>query len=114
MGLDVSGEDYVDVNDALKRIGGNEGLYKRLLKRFVDGTEMESLENALNSGDMEEAARFAHTIKGVSANLSLTKISIISTQLEQDIKNGSDYEAGFSELRQAYGVTIDVINEYVA
>ena len=97
---------YIDVEGALKRVGGNMDLFKRLLKRFSDGDEFSRLETAIGSGDMEEAARLSHAIKGVSSNLSLTMIATLSTQIEQLIKGGDDYSACYSELKDAYSTTI--------
>ena len=111
MDTDVNIKEYLDKDDALKRIGGNEGLYKKLLARFVDGDYLDVLCTALQSGDTEESARAAHTLKGVSANLSLIKIRDISMDLEQEIKNGADYAACLDELKQAFDVTLEIVAE---
>jgi len=112
--IDVNNGEYIDINDAVKRIGGNMELYKRLLGRFVSGNELSVLEGALQSGDVEEAKRLTHTIKGVSANLSLVRIRAVTTDLEQTLKDGLDYSASFSELKQAYDGTIKKIEEITA
>ena len=109
MDIDVSAREYIDVDDALKRVGGNEGLYKKLLTRFVDGNYMDALESAIQSGDMEESARAAHTLKGVSANLSLVKIQSVSVDLEHAIKEGLDHSGKFDELKQVYSATLEKI-----
>ena len=111
MDIDVKHEDYIDVEDAVHRIGGNRDLYKRLLGRFVDGNHFETLVNALDSGDMEEAAHLAHTLKGVSANLSLVKVMSITAELEYCIKEGADHTGRLAELREAYSVTLGLIAE---
>ena len=109
MGIDVNGKEYIDIDDALKRIGGNEGLYKKLLARFVDGNYLDTLDNAIQSGDMEESARAAHTLKGVSANLSLVKIQAVSIELEHAIKNGLDHSEKLEELKQVFSATLEKI-----
>lgn len=109
--MDTNNKEFIDIEDALKRVGGNEGLYKRLLGRFVDGDHLGPLENALQSGDFEESAHLAHTLKGVSANLSLIKVTTLSAELEQAIKNGNDYSLLLSNLKQAYGTTLEKISE---
>ena len=111
MDMDHIDKEYIDVDDALRRVGGNMDLYKRLLGRFIEGDSVELLENALGSGDMEEASRLAHTIKGVSANLSLEKIRSISVDLEQAIKCGSDHSSIFSQLKDAHKSTAQRIAE---
>jgi len=102
-------KEYIDIDDALKRIGGNEGLYKKLLSRFVDGNYLDTLCNAIQSGDMEESARAAHTLKGVSANLSLVKIQSASIELEHAIKESRDYPEKLEELKQVFSITMEQI-----
>ena len=109
MDIDAISKEYIEVDDALKRIGGNEGLYKKLLTRFIDGNYLDLLCNAVESGDMEESARMAHTLKGVSANLSLFKIQSVSTELEHMIKDGKDHSAKLDELKQVYNITLEKI-----
>jgi len=111
MDIDVKREDYMDVEDAVHRIGGNMDLYKRLLGRFVAGNHFDTLVEALDSGDKEEAAHHAHTLKGVSANLSLVKVMTITTQLEQCVKEGADHTELLAALRDAYSVTLGLITE---
>jgi len=101
--------EYIDVDGALKRVGGNMDLYKRLLKRFVEGNNLGPLKGAIVNGNPEEAARHAHTVKGVSSNLSLIKIADLSANLEQLIKNGEDHSACLAELEQAYDTTVAII-----
>jgi len=113
MDIEVNREDYIDVEDAVHRIGGNRDLYKRLLGRFVDGNHFDALVNALDSGDKDEAAHLAHTLKGVSANLSLVKIMSITVELEKCIKESADHTARLAELRDAYDVTLGMIAELV-
>ena len=111
--MDINNVDneYFDLDDALARIGGNMSLYKRLLGRFIEGNHFEDLERALQSGDTEEAARQAHSLKGVSANLSLTKIRSLSVELEQLLKDNADYTDCLAELKQAFITTVEKASE---
>ena len=104
-------EDYINVDDALKRVGGNIGLYHKLLGRFVEGNQLDELEKAFEDGNMEDASRMAHTIKGVAANLSLLKLQAVSAELEHAVKDSLDYTDKLSEFRDVYGVTVQVISE---
>jgi len=113
MDIEVKREDYIDVEEAVHRIGGNMDLYKRLLGRFVDGNHFYALVGALDGGDKEEAAHLAHTLKGVSANLSLIKVTSLTVALEQCIKEDADHSGRLAELRDAYDVTLEIIAELV-
>ena len=101
----VNPEEYVNVKDALRRIGGSMDLYKRLLNQFMGGDHIEPLEEALSSGDTEKASHLVHTLKGVCANLSLVKLADVSVALEHNIKDGEDYTDNLEELKAAYEIT---------
>ena len=111
MDLKAVSAEYIDVDDALKRIGGNVELYKKLLKRYADGSQLTELENVLQEGNTEEAARVTHTIKGVSANLSLVKIRTIAVEMEQLLTGGLDHSAKLAEFKQANDETLRIITE---
>ena len=108
--MDIN-KEIVDVQDALKRIGGSMDLYKRLLAQFTGGDHISPLEEALSTGAMEEASRLIHTLKGVAANLSLVKLSAVASELEQKVKNGLDHSDTFAELKNVYLETSQQIVE---
>jgi len=95
-------QELVNVEDALKRIGGSLDLYKRLLGQFTGGDHIDPLEEALNVGAMEKASHLIHTLKGVAANLSLVKLSGAATDLEHKVKNGVEHSDSFAELKNIY------------
>ena len=102
--MDINNE-FVDVQDALKRIGGSMDLYKRLLKQFTGGDHISPLEEALSVGAMDEASRLIHTLKGVAANLSLKKLSSSASELEHKIKDGISHSDTLAELKNIYYTT---------
>jgi len=109
--MDVNRDEYVNVEDALKRIGGSMDLYKRLLAQFTGGNHIDPLEEALSTGAFDEAGRLIHALKGVAANLSLTKLSTIAAELEQKVHNGVEHSDTFNELKNAYYITSQQIAE---
>jgi len=108
--LDIN-QEYVNVQDALKRIGGSMDLYKRLLNQFTGGDHIDPLEEALSVGAMDEASRLVHTLKGVAANLSLMKVSAKASELEHNIKDGVCHSESFAELKNAYYITSQEISK---
>ena len=91
MSVSADRGEYVNVSDALGRLGGNMGLYKMLLKRF-DGSEyINEIEESLQNGDREKAVRAAHSLKGVSANLSFEVLRSFSAELEGILASGGDH-----------------------
>jgi len=79
-----------DMAGVMERLGGNEGLLRRLLTKFHD-TYRDSrikLFALLDTSDKEEAYRMVHSIKGVSANLGLARLSGLAAALEKRMKAG--------------------------
>ena len=107
------GSEYIDLDDGLARMGGNMALYKRLLGRFVGDDLYSELEGFIMSGNLDDATRQAHSIKGVSGNLSLMKLNSISIELERLLKEKADYSSQLSEMKQVYDNTIEKIRELI-
>ena len=64
----------VDVDGGLKRIGGNEALYKRLLNTFVKSMKGQEISPDFDTTNYEDVKEKAHAIKGTSGNLSITPV----------------------------------------
>lgn len=77
-------------------IGGDfDGVKSRLLTEeriekfvniFFDDPTYSSLEENLNAGNLQEAFRAAHTLKGVSRDVGLTTISDPATELADALR----------------------------
>jgi two-component system sensor histidine kinase/response regulator len=82
----------ISISSGLGRVGGNKRLYAKLLCQFKDGQEKaeEQINAALQSGDVETAARLAHTVKGVSGNLGGESLYRAAAELEKAIKEGKE------------------------
>ncbi len=70
--------------EGLARMGGNQALYRSLLRQFVrDNSQVaERLSTLLNSGDLSNARMVAHTLKGVAGNLGLKDFAASAADLE--------------------------------
>jgi len=110
--MDINSE-YIDLQDALKRLGGSLDLYKKLLKQFIAGNHIDPLEEALNTGELTEASQLTHALKGVSANLSLIMLSGCARKLEADVKSNNDFSDTFNDLKNAYQVTLKEISKII-
>ena len=82
----------ISIPSGLGRVGGNKQLYAKLLCKFKEGQEsaVEQIKAALQSGDVETAARLAHTVKGVSGNLGGESLYRAAAELEKAIKVGKE------------------------
>src|SRR5438046_2205311 len=68
---DFSAALGLDAQDGLQRVAGNQKLYLKLLRQFVDqqGKAPGQIASALTRGDAALAERLAHTLKGVAGNI---------------------------------------------
>jgi two-component system, sensor histidine kinase and response regulator len=79
-----------DVARALKRVGGNVDLYRRLLGSLVH-TQADAdlrLAEALAKPDLRQAEHIAHTVKGVAANLGGLALTEAASHLDGELKQG--------------------------
>ena len=78
----------VDWESGVKRLMGNEQLYRKLLAKFAAsyGDAAGRIRNALSAGDRQTAHNELHTLKGVTANLSLAPLADLVLAAEQDAR----------------------------
>ena len=102
----------IDLQEGLIRLAGHTRIYKNLLKRFAENQAEtpDKIRQALTAGDLETAHILAHTIKGVSGNISATFVFESAIRLDEAIKNKDvqtamtllpDFSARLSEVIQS-------------
>lgn len=73
----------VDVVSGLERFMGNEALFERFFRRFMDDKSYAELVDAISCKDTERAFTAAHTLKGVCGNLSMVRMEkLVGSQVE--------------------------------
>ena len=70
----------IDVNSAIERFMGNESLFERFLKKFLEDSNYHDLLAAISSGDSEGALKSSHTLKGICGNLSMNHLFDLLTR----------------------------------
>jgi signal transduction histidine kinase/DNA-binding response OmpR family regulator/HPt (histidine-containing phosphotransfer) domain-containing protein len=102
----------IDIEDGLKRVGGNVQLYRGLLVKFAarnNDTGFE-LTAALDSGDHEVAQRIAHTVKGVAGNIGMKPVQVAAEKLEKAIReNDAAAPTILQDFTTALRIQIDAI-----
>jgi CheY-like chemotaxis protein/HPt (histidine-containing phosphotransfer) domain-containing protein len=85
---EISGVNWTD---GLARVGGNRNLYKKLLSQFRSGNAktVDQMKSALGNGDANTAARMAHSVRGVAANLGADPLASVGAELEMFLKQGN-------------------------
>ncbi len=78
----------IDLPDGLRRLAGNQRLYRNLIEQFAkkQGESSGQISAALMNGDRQLAERLAHTVKGVAGNLGIKQIQTCAEKLERAIR----------------------------
>jgi HPt (histidine-containing phosphotransfer) domain-containing protein len=105
---------YVNMDEGIQRVVNNAKLYVRLLSKFKADTNLDDIFSFLDAGDYEKAQNAAHTIKGISANLSLTELYRQILELETQIKARAVNPDQIETVKSAFAETIKRIDEVIA
>jgi two-component system sensor histidine kinase/response regulator len=103
---DVPTVDGLDSADGLRRVGGNDRLYLRLLRQFASqqADVVGKIRAALAANDCESATRLAHTLKGVAGNLGAGTVQAAAAAVETLLRDGAPADATNPALEQLAGV----------
>lgn len=101
-----------DLDDALKRLRREEMVQKFVCK-FMDDKSFDLFEESMGKKDYDEALRAVHTLKGISQNLSFTRLVESSTIVTKALRaNDWDKAADMMpQLSKDYHEVIDAIEE---
>ena len=111
------------ISEFYSRTGGNyqevinhlvdEKRVARFLKMFLSDPSCESLEEALEQGNIQEAFRAVHTLKGVCLNMGFSGLFEECSKVTEDLRSGN-LEAGMQNmpaLRQRYRSIVESIGQ---
>ena len=116
------------IQECYQSLGGNfaevqqrlpsDRLIKRFITKFLDDGSYAELSQAMASGQREQAFRAAHTLKGVCANLSFTKLLRSASALTDLLRQESDAisesaAAALTDVTRDYSRTISAIRAYL-
>lgn len=89
---DIAG---VNVHAGVQRLSGRPHAYLRLLEQLIElhGKDHDLILARLQAGQVEDARRAAHSLKGSSAMLCAEAVSAAALAIEQDIDAGLDIAA---------------------
>lgn len=100
-------------DEVIGRLRKEELLQKFVLK-FLNDPSFNNLCIAMETHDRENAFMAAHTIKGVSQNLSFTKLYNSSCLLTEALRDAWEENsvALFNQTSKDYEQTVNAIKEY--
>ena len=84
-----------DTDEGLGRCMNNEAFYFRMIGKVVNDPSFERLAEASVSGDLDSFFEASHALKGVLANLSLTPMTEVASELTELLraKKEADYKS---------------------
>ena len=92
----------INLADGLNRIEKNEKLYLKLLRSFCceHKEAPQKISELLKKDDRKELNHFAHSLKGVAANIGMSGLKKLSSCAEQKASSGTEQEVEgiFQEL----------------
>jgi CheY-like chemotaxis protein len=103
----------IHFTEALQRIEGNERLYFKLLKSFCREQKESPLKisKLLQQDDRKELKHFAHSLKGVSANIGMAGLQKLSSHAEQKAGHGTAEE--IKTVFQDVADELETITQYL-
>ncbi|HET9332311.1 MAG TPA: response regulator [Gemmatimonadota bacterium] len=115
----VPNVEGLDTAAGLSRVAGNERLYLKLLRQFVDQqaeavTEIRAL---LQERRTEDAERLAHTLKGVSATLGVKDVPEVAETAERAIKDrapSGEIDVALEKVEAALGLAVTRLRDALA
>lgn len=105
----------VNTDEALLRFMNNSELYKKMLLKFPPNIEKLEVMSFIDAGDYKTATENAHTIKGVTGNLSLTPLYTGYTEIVNLLRADKPDEARkiLVDLLPVQEQIISCINKYL-
>ncbi len=105
----------VDVDDLWDRFMGDESFVLTFVRRFAEDKNFERLVSAFDKGDLEEAERISHTMKGLSGTLSLTELYPLFTEQNTLLRRSKfeDAKAMMPQMTECYRKAIDGMNSFL-
>ncbi|MCG9695631.1 PAS domain S-box protein [Shewanella sp. Isolate11] len=104
----------LDIDKGLQLVQNSARLYRRIFERFYTGQmhATEQIELALSQGKVDDAIRCAHTLKGVSGNLSSPRLVELAKNVENKLMESE--KADISEELQQLNRLVTSICEAIS
>ena len=103
-----------DYEEAMGRLR-SERLVQKFVLKFLEDGSFELLCRSMEAGDLSEAFRAAHTIKGVCANMAFSALLKSSSQLTELLRGGDMGDRAqelFQRVKVDYAKTAQAIQAF--
>lgn len=98
----------INTGEALRRFSNNSALYVRMLGKLPATIADLQVMPYIKSGEIDTAISNAHTLKGLTGNLSLSPLYVAYTEITNDLRAGNAEKAQ-SELEVILPLQNDII-----
>lgn len=87
----------------------NDAFIERMVKKFMENNSYNALIEAYKANDIKQVFNYAHALKGVAGNLSLTKLFEASCELTEATrdKEFANIDKEIEKLKSAYELIED-------
>lgn len=101
----------VDIEHTMERFLNNEALYMKFLKKVEEDPNFEHLRSSLAEKDYKNAVAYAHTLKGVTANLGLNILYNDFTEMVKRLREDdvAELDQLFTKIEAEYNQACKVI-----
>jgi len=107
-----------DIDDALKRVRGKQDRLMKLVNLFLADAEKhkQAIDEAIKSGNCEQAALETHSVKGAAGNVSGLRLYHQAVTLESALKAGNAEQSAvlWPEFASAYDELNDHFRAWLA
>lgn len=107
----------VDYNNALKRLGGDESLFREFIEIFQeDGPVLlQNIENAITENNPPEIEKSAHALKGLMSNFGAEDCCHHAQEIETSAKSKQmeDMATNFAKLKDGFKALSAELETYI-
>ena len=104
----------IDYDEAMERMGGSVDFFKQLAMKYLNDTRFVDLVAAMDVKDLDAAYEAAHALKGVSGNLSMTRLFKASAAVSDALYQG-EYQAAeklMPEVKAAHEKAVEGLEKW--
>ena len=99
----------VNTQEAISRLNNNSAVYVKMLGKFTGELENHPVMPHLESGELDTAVTNAHTLKGLTGNLSITPLYKAYTEIVALLRGNEPEKA-----KQLMADTLPIQSDIVA
>lgn len=95
---DLMIEAGFDYENTVYRFLGNEQMYHKFLKKLLEDTCFAEILEGIARKSASDVFSAAHTLKGVAANLGITPVQQLSSQITEATRDKADADVDFAQI----------------